>query len=63
MILKAQFYNQIRSYHEEERPLGFREDPPSPRAPADNRSLEIYSKDGAAKATELTVWELRSAWE
>jgi fructan beta-fructosidase len=31
--------------------------------PADNRKLEISSKDGAAKATELTVWELRSAWE
>ena len=30
---------------------------------ADNRSLEIYAKDGAAKATELTVRELRSAWE
>jgi fructan beta-fructosidase len=31
--------------------------------PADNRSLNAYAKDGAAKATELTVWELRSAWE
>jgi fructan beta-fructosidase len=31
--------------------------------PADNRSLSAYANDGAAKLTELTVWELRSAWE
>jgi len=31
--------------------------------PDDNHTLEICAKGGAAKATELTVWELRSAWE
>ncbi len=30
---------------------------------AENRSLDLSAKDGAAKLADLTVWELRSAWE
>jgi len=31
--------------------------------PDDNRTLEVFTKGGTAKATSLTVWELKSAWQ
>lgn len=30
--------------------------------PDDNKSLEVFAKGGAARATKLTVWKLKSAW-
>jgi hypothetical protein len=31
--------------------------------PEDNKTLEVFAKGGAAKATKLEVWELSSAWK
>lgn len=31
-------------------------------SPDDNKTIEVFAKGGPARATSLTVWELKSAW-